>query len=87
MQTNEKAARHSLWRLDDKLWILAAIIPACITLGSMRFFHRWEPWTLTAGLVLMFFYISSLHRRIAELERCESPGSTTSQRDSAKGSS
>jgi hypothetical protein len=52
----------------DKLWYVAALIPAAIVGGAYRLNQGLDHWTFTVGLVLMFAYITRLHRRLAALE-------------------
>ncbi|MCC5846600.1 MAG: hypothetical protein JJU29_00790 [Verrucomicrobia bacterium] len=54
---------------NDKLWHLAALIPAGICFGPLFLSNGWGPWLLMAGLVCMFVYTTRLHRRIAVLEQ------------------
>ena len=53
---------------NDKLWLLASLIPACITFGPLFLSNQWGPWLLIVGLICMFGYITRLHRRIHALE-------------------
>jgi hypothetical protein len=53
---------------NDRLWFLAALIPACISFGPLFLSNQWGSWLLTAGLINMFLYITQLHKRITALE-------------------
>lgn len=52
----------------DKLYMLGAVIPACVCFVPLFLSNQWGPWLLIVGLISMYLYITRLHTRIGALE-------------------